>query len=195
MAGVPGLQDVMQSFAQKVAGLGRIPSERSSRRDRREAIAVDVAVVGGGVAGVTVASALRAAGVATLLVDDGLALGGALAGAKLRRAALRAAAPLDGVEVLSVHTAGGVYEGELLVASAKQAAIVRARALVFATGAHDGMIAVPGNDLPGVFSARALCRLLEAGLVADGPVAIVGDGFWADALAAASGTKTLRFCG
>jgi sarcosine oxidase subunit alpha len=162
---------------------------RAARR-----VKVDVAIVGGGIAGVTVASRIGAAGLSVLLVDDGLSLGGALLGDKARLAALLAAEPLGaGVEVLRGHTAGGVYDGDLLVASSDRAAVVRARALVFATGAHDGMIAVPGNDLPGVFSARALCRLLEAGLVPDGAGAIVGEGFWADALAAVVGAKSLRF--
>ncbi len=192
MAGVPGLQDVMQSFAQKVAGLGRLPASVVAPQPARR-IAVDVAIVGGGVSGLSVASRVRAAGLSALLVDDGLALGGALVGAGATLAPLRAAERLEGVEILSAHTAGGVYEGELLIASIDRAAIVRPRALVFATGAHDGMIAVPGNDLPGVFSARALCRLLAAGLVPDGPTAVVGEGFWADALAASVGTKTLRF--
>ena len=40
---------------------------------------------------------------------------------------------------------------------------MRPRATLFATGAHDGVLAVPGNDLPGVLSARALCRLVHAG--------------------------------
>jgi sarcosine oxidase subunit alpha len=63
------------------------------------------------------------------------------------------------------------------------AVLVRPRATLFATGAHDGVLAFPGNDLPGIFSARALCRLVHAGVVPDGPAAIVGDGFWADTLA------------
>jgi sarcosine oxidase subunit alpha len=192
MAGVPGLQDVMQSFAQKVAGLGRLPASVTLPQPAAR-IAIDVAIVGGGISGLTVASHVRAAGFSALVVDDGIALGGALLGDEAALAPMLAAKRLEGVEFLSAHTAGGVYDGELLVASIDRAAIVRARALVFATGAHDGMIAVPGNDLPGVFSARALCRLLAAGLAPDGPVAIVGDGFWADALAARVGKKALRF--
>ncbi len=88
--------------------------------------------------------------------------------------------------MLTRSVAAGDYEGELLVASFNvdgEALLVRPRAIVFATGAHDGVLAVPGNDLPGVLSARALCRLAYAGVVPDGPAAVVGDGFWADEVA------------
>jgi sarcosine oxidase, subunit alpha len=177
MAGVPGLSDVMQSVASKVAGLGRLPSTVVAPRPARR-IEADVVVVGGGVSGVTVASRL-AGGFRVVLVDDGLALGGALASAPDRCAALLKESPLAGVEVLARSVAAGIYEGELLLAST-EAVLVRPRAVVLATGAHDGTLACPGNDLPGILSARALCRLVYAGITPDGPIAIVGGGFWAD---------------
>lgn len=194
LAGVPGLSDVMQSVASKVAGMGRLPSTPDLPRPARR-LEADVVVVGGGVTGVTSASRLRAAGARVILVDDGLALGGALAGAPRRFAEILGAAPLVGVEVLSRAVAAGFYEGEILVVTAaREAVVIRPRATLFATGAHDGVLAVPDNDLPGVLSARALCRLLRSGVEPDGVTAIVGDGFWADELAAALGDHpALRF--
>jgi sarcosine oxidase subunit alpha len=187
MAGVPGLSEVMQSVASKVAGLGRIPSAPLAPRPARR-FEADAVVAGGGVAGIAAASRLAAAGLRVALVDDGLAPGGALAGSPDRIEALLAASPLAGVEVLSRSVVAGYYEGEILVATADaEAILIRPRATLFSTGAHDGALAVPGNDLPGVFSARALCRLVHAGIVPDGPVAIVGGGFWADELASTLG--------
>ncbi len=49
MAGVPGLSDVMQSVASKVAGLGRLPSTVMPTRPSRR-LEADAVVVGGGVA-------------------------------------------------------------------------------------------------------------------------------------------------
>ena len=182
MAGVPGLQDVMLTFARKVAGLGRMPTEVTPVRPAKR-VNVDVAVVGGGVAGIAAASKLGSLGLQTLLVDDGLALGGALAGAPSLLRDLLVACPLAKVEVSSKSVAAGRYEDDLLVASGSgEAMIVKARATLFATGAHDGILVTAGNDLPGVISARALCRLLSLGLEPDGAVAIVGEGFWADEL-------------
>ncbi|WP_437625827.1 (2Fe-2S)-binding protein [Sorangium sp. So ce1151] len=186
MAGVPGLSTVMQSIARKLAGLGRLPSAALPPKPAAR-LDVDAAVVGGGPAGVAAASALSARGLRVALIDDGLAPCGSLAGAPRRAAELLARHPLDGVRVLSRHVAAGVYLGELLVAGDAGAIVIRAPAKVFATGAHDGVAAFPNNDLPGVFSARALCRLLAHGVEPTGPIALAGEGFWADELAGALG--------
>jgi sarcosine oxidase subunit alpha len=197
MAGVPGLSEVMQGVAQKVAGLGRIPSQAAPVR-ASSAREVDVVVVGGGVSGIAAASALRAKGLRPLLVDDGLAIGGALVSARPRLDALLAKHPIDGIELFTRTTAAGDYKGKLLlVRDGGEAVLVTARATVFATGAHDGELAFPGNDLPGVFSARALAGVVRGGVVPDGPVVTVGDGFWADdldgALDAAGVSRASRF--
>jgi sarcosine oxidase subunit alpha len=191
LAGVPGLSTVMQGVAEKIAGLGRLPSTVEPPRPARR-LPVDVAVVGGGVAGIAAASALCAAGRKVALVDDGITLGGALSALPRRAADLFAACPLvsvgGGVEVFSRSVAAGYYDGELLVVTnVPEAVLIRPRAVIFASGAHDGVLAVPGNDLPGIFSARALCRLLHAGLEPDGLVAVVGGGYWADACVEALG--------
>lgn len=201
MAGVPGLSDVMQTVARKVAGLGKVPSEALPVRPARR-LEADVAVIGAGPAGIAAASKLRAAGLAVCLIDDHGEPGGSLSALPERVAAFRARSPLDGVEVLTGSVAAGVYLGEVLIApelgsvlagdgeSARAgAAVLRARAKVFATGAHDGVIAAPNNDLPGIFSARALCRLMARGVEVEGPVALIGEGFWADELARALGDR------
>jgi len=181
MAGVPGLGTVMQTFARKVAGLGRMPTESEPAREARR-VEADAAIVGGGVAGLAIARRLSSKGASVVLVDDGLALGSALGPTEL---------DAPGVQVFSRATAAGVYLGELLIASLEEAVVVRAKAKIFATGAHDGMLAFPGNDMPGVFSARALCVLAARGVVPDGPVVLAGEGFWADELERRIGQETV----
>lgn len=199
MAGVPGLSDVMQSFARKVAGLGKLPAEPLDVQSARR-LDVDVAVIGGGPAGIAVASKLASAGRRVCLVDDGLTLGGSLVAAPDRLARLLDSSPLTGVVVHHQSVAAGVYLGEILVIREPDerdveagvftgASVVRARAKVFATGAQDGVLGVPNNDLPGVFSARALCRLLAYGVDLDGAIVIVGEGAWADELSARLGDR------
>jgi sarcosine oxidase subunit alpha len=186
MAGIPGLSDVMQTFARKVAGLGRLPSEVEAVKPARR-VEVDVAVVGAGLAGMVIASRVAAAGRSALLVDDGLTVGGSLLAAPAQLAAALRDYPLAGVEIHTSSVAAGFYFGDLLIAAPEGAIVVRPRATVFATGAHDGVLAIPNNDLPGLFSARALARVLHAGIMPDGPVAVVGEGFWADEVTAALG--------
>lgn len=197
MAGVPGVQEVMQGFARKLAGLGRLPSA-AGPVPAGKWLDVDVLVVGGGIAGCTAAAALARRGKRVALVDDGLTLGGAARG-EPGAAALVPVEQLGSVRVLSASTAVGAFRtgsgtppfGEVLVASADGGRVVRAAALVIAAGAHDAVLGVANNDLPGVFSARALARVVAAGVLPEGRVALVGDGFWARALVGMLGDEAL----
>ena len=181
LAGIPGISDIMLTVARQIGGLGKLPTEGGPTPPVRR-IDAEVVVLGGGLAGLVAASTLARAGHEVTLIDDGVALGGALLGARALHDELRAAYPLDGVTVMQPAVAAGIFFGELLVVDAAGSAILQAEALVLATGAHDGVLAAPGNDLPGVLSARAVARLLDAGLEPVGPVAVVGSGYWADAV-------------
>ncbi len=193
-AGVPGVQSVMQVFARRVAGLGQLPGAIAPARvaRRRE---VDVVVVGGGPAGSAVATRLVNAGRSVELLDDAIVPGGALralgpddvgawrgitdgfaacAGARSQRLVVRPAT-----------VAGGLYGDDLLVVGPEGAEVLAPRALVLATGAHDGVLAFEGNDLPGILSARAAGVLAQLGVVPGERVVIVvsaGGGPFGEAL-------------
>lgn len=188
-AGTPGLSSLVQSVARKISGLGRLP-DLPADVPAAERLACDVVVVGGGAAGRTVASEVAARGARCVLLDDAVALGGALRGAPELLAALEARRPIDPARVTARPrtVAAGLYDGEVIAVGhvrfsdeegSEHALRIRARAVVLATGAHDGVWVGPGNDLPGVLSARALARLLALGLRPTVPVAVVGAGPWA----------------
>lgn len=188
LAGITGLSSVVQKFARRVAGLGRLPSEVGQIRPA-ERLDVDVLVVGAGRAGLSAAAELG--GLRTLLADDGLAAGGALA--LLDPAAARAAIErvrAAGVELASRTTVAALLRepedagGRLfaLVMGPDGARLVRTRAAVLATGAHDPTLAFDNNDLPGVMSARAALALWRGGVAIGKRVAIVGSGRFADTL-------------
>lgn len=192
MAGIPGVSSVMQAFARKLAGLGRLPDAPVQKKEAR-VVETEAIVVGAGLSGRVVASLLAGSGVRTCVIDDGAAPGGSLLGAPRIASAMAKRYPLDRAEILSCSVAAGVYLGEILVASEQGAIVVRAPAKVFATGAHDGVLGVPNNDLPGLFSARALALLAARGIRPKGKTAIIGEGFWADEVAAALGAgRTVR---
>ncbi len=186
MAGIPGVSGVVQAFARKLAGLGRLPDGAVRAKEAR-IVETDVIVVGAGLAGRVIASAVARAGLRVTVVDDGVVPGGSMLGAPSAAEALDREHPWGAAEILACSVAAGVYRGEVLVASDAGATVVRAPTKVFATGAHDGVLAVPNNDLPGLFSARALAHLLARGITPKGKTAIVGEGFWADRVAAALG--------
>jgi sarcosine oxidase subunit alpha len=172
LAGVPGVQRVMQAFARRVAGLGRLPKEPRAQRPAARR-AVDVLVVGAGASGMAAALELARRGRRVEVVDDDLAWGGGL-----RALVGRAGAPwvpllrefggavaASQVAVRLGTTAAGVFGDDVLVAGAGGVELVTARTLVLAPGAHDGALAFEGNDVPGVMSARAAGWLLAHDVV------------------------------
>jgi sarcosine oxidase subunit alpha len=179
-AGVPGVQNVMQAFARRVAGLGRLPAEIEGPHVARRR-SVDVIVVGAGPAGMAIASRLARAGRAVEVIDDQLVPGGgltALGEAEARafdamRALFTDQVAAGRIQLRTSTVAAGLYGDDLLVAGPSDAEVLEARALVLACGAHDGALAFEGNDVPGVMSARAAGFLLGRGVVVGKRIVVV----------------------
>ena len=170
-AGVPGVQQVMQAFARRVAGLGKLPEKpgETTRAGRR---AIDALVVGAGPSGMSAAIALADRGRAVEVVDDALEPGGSARAAldgrfdalAARFAEYTQKGAENPVKMRSRTTAGAVYGDDVMLAFEGGAEIVTAKTLVLATGAHDGVLAFEGNDVPGVMSARAGAWLSRLGV-------------------------------
>jgi len=183
-AGIPGVQGVMQAFARRVAGLGKLPTTSAAPRAAARR-AADVVVVGGGPSGMAVAARLARAGRSVEVIDDQLTVGGSALAffgeAAARFGALRASYEAEvragRIRERPRTVAGGLYGRDLLVAGLEGAEVVEPRALVLACGAHDGVLAFEGNDVPGVMSARAAGLLLARGvLVGKRPVVVLAPG-------------------
>ena len=178
-AGVPGVQALMQSFARRVAGLGRLPHEVVMPRPaaRREA---DVVVIGAGPAGMAAATKIASQGRRVDVIDDALEPGGGVRalgqGAKAWAAItddFRSAMSSGAIAYRASTTAGAFYGDDLLVVGPQGAEVLGARAFVLAPGAHDGVLAFEGNDVPGVMSARAAGWLLARGVLVGARVVVV----------------------
>ena len=189
-AGVPVLQDVMQSLARRVVGLGVLPSTKTidgaptSPALRRS---VPVLVVGAGAAGLAVATAFARKGMDVELVDEGYEVGGSLRalppGVRQKFAALESAFQevrsrinvRPGTLAAAIFPLASNEESHgasprtvLLVdahARESHAELVTPDVLVLATGAHDAMPAFPGNDVPGVLPLRAAGILVAHGVL------------------------------
>ncbi len=169
-AGVPGVQGLMQSFARRVAGLGKLPREVRAPRPalRRE---VDVVVVGSGPSGMAAALALASRGRQVEILDDALAMGGTALALGFTAGPFAGllesfVAGLGGALKLRLATtAGGFFGKDLLVLGDAGVELLQAKDVVLAMGAHDGVAPFEGNDLPGVMSARAACRFLAHGVL------------------------------
>ncbi len=147
-------------------------------------LAVDVAVAGGGPAGIAAACRAAEAGAKTALLDEGLAPGGQIwragpgahppASARrwLARLARSGARVVPRAAIADADPAGALWaevDGRPLA--------VAWRRLVVATGARERFLPFPGWTLPGVFGVGAAQALLKSGWEVRGKrVAVAGTG-------------------
>ena len=124
---------------------------------------VDVAVVGGGPAGIAAAVAARRAGASVALIDEYVAPGGQIWRRRFDASDTRSLPPdarrriadfdASGATLLAGRSVWGVPEPGVLLLTGGAPARVRARAVVLATGAYDRPVAFPGWTLPGAMTA------------------------------------------
>ncbi|MER9246770.1 sarcosine oxidase subunit alpha family protein [Mesorhizobium sp. M0590] len=191
-----------EHFIRKAAGLGRAGTGPDpDRYEVRHAFA-DVAIVGGGPAGLSAARAAAAAGARVALIEQDFLLGGQLLAEPSDSAAAgwlrQAEAELEGFETVALMkrtTAFGSYDGNVLGlvkqrdptdqkpnGEARQTVtMLRARSIVFATGAIERPMVFSNNDRPGVMLASAARTYLNRFAVLPGKkiiVATTNDGAW-----------------
>lgn len=130
--------------------------------------AVDVAVIGGGPAGMSSAVAARQAGASVVVVDEYPRLGGqffkrAAKDFRLQRSqlsaehdageALRSEIQRLDIEVWSDTILWATFGKTLMLYRGGKSMALQARTVVLATGAHDRPVPFPGWTLPGVMTA------------------------------------------
>ncbi len=152
---------------------------------------VELLIIGGGPAGLGAAYESVRAGVETLLIDDGLKLGGQLVkqthkffGSKLEYAGIRGIEipdlilkEIDGAKnfryILNT-TALGYYEDKsVAVLRDGKVSIVYPERLIVATGASEKMLPFKNSDLPGVYGAGAVQTLMNVYGVLPGRASIM----------------------
>ncbi|MBV9278771.1 MAG: (2Fe-2S)-binding protein, partial [Chloroflexi bacterium] len=162
-----------------IAGLGTVDVRKRDRtRHVHRHLHPDLAVVGGGPAGLSAAATAADAGLQVAIVDDNPALGGhlrgetrvhggvgGLSGRTGHEIAAEMAHRLAGhpnVEILTDATAFGLYEGNLIgVARGDTLIELRAGAVLVATGMAEHPLVFENNDLPGVMLGSAATRLIR----------------------------------
>ena len=156
----------------------------------------DIAIIGGGSAGLSAAIYAASLGVKIILIDDSLKLGGQLIkqthkffGSKEEYAKTRGidiATILihdldefsDQLEVLNEATVVGMYKDYVLtVYQGHDYFKYKAKAIIIATGASEKVLAFENNDLPGIYGAGAVQTLMNLyGVLPGQTVVMVGSG-------------------
>lgn len=183
-AGVPGISQVMQAFARRVAGLGTLPQERIDPRSASR-VSLEALVVGAGASGLATAVALARRGLKVKVIDDTLDAWGSVRALPHAERVVFATLE-DDVQTLCDNgsitielrtTAAAIFGDDVLLVGPFGATIATSAVTILATGAHDGVLSFEGNDLPGVISARAAGWLLRQGIsVGERIVVAVGPG-------------------
>ncbi len=156
----------------KRTGLGTIAPDAPHRYFDKAFGFYDVAVIGGGPAGMSAALEAAGTGLDVLLVDENRALGGALSHERLDAEGERAAslrleliAAIDAQPTLTVMTDavcnGWFADNWLPVIKGNRLHKMRAREVVLATGAMGQPATFHNNDLPGIMLGTAAQRLIR----------------------------------
>ncbi len=174
----------------RLGGLGSVSSDGTpDTRYHHASRHADIAVVGGGAAGMAAALEAASAGVDVVLVDDQATLGGQLRGDPGHGDEVAALADEVSanrrIEVLDDATAFGLYEGNLLAVHRGDTVLkLRARQIIVATGAYETPTTFDRNDLPGIMLSTGAQRLARLYGVTPGSRAVVvtsGDRGYRDA--------------
>jgi sarcosine oxidase subunit alpha len=187
------LWPLFERVLRAAAGLGKVRRETPAGSYNKEYLSTDVAVVGGGPAGMSAAIAAAERGARVLLFEENSWLGGHLrysAGAneKANNATLT---ELEGdltrhegqVRIFKDACVLSWYEDNWLSAvQGTRLYKIRAQSVIFASGAYEQPLVFDNNDLPGVMLGSAVRRLLDLYAVAPGQKAVVvtaNDDGWA----------------
>ena len=180
-----------QKVIRRVGGLGTIDIDTVPETDYHHRNQhADVAVIGGGPAGMSAALAAAGQGARVTLVDDQPRLGGHLrfssrahrklpsfgdaSGFEVADQLARMIQDSPSIQIMAGATAFGYYQDNLLsILCGNEVVKLRAQQVVLATGSYEVPLLFQNNDLPGIMLATAAQRLIRLYGIRPGTRALV----------------------
>jgi sarcosine oxidase subunit alpha len=153
----------------QMAGLGGIDKNSKRNRSPKSYSFCDVLVIGAGPAGLSAALSAAEQGAKVIVADENPHAGGTLGyqwtqhekSQAMLADLLQRVTNHPRIDVRTSTEASGYYADHwVALVDAKRLSKTRARAVVFATGAHEQPAVFKNNDLPGVMLASAAQRLI-----------------------------------
>ncbi len=177
------INSVMQGFARKMAGLGTLP-ERATDIQPPKDIACDVLIVGLGPTGLAIAEHCAKAGLSVFAAEEEPTVGGStrdslqwqapgVVGAKWSDQRLEQLINL-GVQVALNTCISATFDDGTIGIDPQRALWIRPKIRVFCNGCHESVTSFENNDLPGIYTERAVARALRWGVSLGSRVLVCG---------------------
>jgi len=181
---------IWEKFLRRMAGIGRLPDAADPARPRLREAEPDVAVVGAGVAGLSAALHASQAGAQVWLIEKEDAPGGRIRydtaqydaphsdqqqrGFSIAGELTAGVGQIDNCRVLTGATAFAWYD-ENVLAVVRQGELwaLKPQRIIVAAGCYENPMVFENNDLPGIFLAGGLQRLMHRDFIRPGSRAVV----------------------
>jgi len=183
-AGVPVVEKAVAGVARHLAGLGKLPDAPAAAVAPADVRTVDLAVVGAGPAGLSLARAAAEAGLSVELVDENARPGGRLRCGMRRELedwvegcvaaiAKRGTVSLNTLALAAYRSAHGPFLALRTTAPAERISLLHAKYFALCPGGSETLPIFTNNDLPGIFAARGLLKLCATHGVVPGEQVVV----------------------
>ena len=175
------MASLYQKIVRKFAGIGRLEDKDTPAKPikKSEILETDVAIVGGGPAGLSAAIYAARSGAKVIVIDENKKLGGQLIkqthrffgskeyyagerGIYIAEILINETKSLQNITILDGATVFGVYPNKVLGIVKDNGLIeIKPKTLIFATGATEKTLIFENWDLPGVYGAGGVQTLMN----------------------------------
>jgi sarcosine oxidase subunit alpha len=181
---------IWERFLRKMAGIGELPDAAYYPPTARRQAEPEIVIVGGGVAGLSAALHAADAGSEVWLIEKENILGGRMRydtavyepadrptkqhGFSFAQNLAKEIEQRPGCRVMKEATAFAWYDEDVLaVTRPGEFWEIKPRRVIVATGSYENPMVFENNDLPGIFLAGALQRLMHGDFIRPGEKAVV----------------------